>query len=124
MREKTDKADSLLETLSSLLAIQTSKLPKKCGDGALALHDVDVEVPSRTVFTLLGPNAAGKTAFLRIISTQLYPTSGSVTVIGLDLSKASGAIRKRIANRSAGPDSVDHSHSLTNKVGMNTLGRV
>jgi ABC-2 type transport system ATP-binding protein len=62
-----------------------------------ALDGLDLTVNEGEIFTLLGRNGAGKTTFLRIATTQLLPTSGSVTVLGLDVLKDAKAIRKRIA---------------------------
>jgi ABC-2 type transport system ATP-binding protein len=46
---------------------------------------------------MLGRNGAGKTTFLRIASTQLMPTSGSVRVLELDAVKDAKELRERIA---------------------------
>ena len=62
-----------------------------------ALDSLDLEIESGQIFTMLGRNGAGKTTFLRIASTQLLPTSGSVTVLGLDAVKDAKALRDRIA---------------------------
>ena len=62
-----------------------------------ALDGLDLDVNEGRIFTLLGRNGAGKTTFLRIATTQLSPTSGFVTVFGLDVLKHAKAIRKRIA---------------------------
>ncbi|MDE1857589.1 MAG: ABC transporter ATP-binding protein [Thaumarchaeota archaeon] len=62
-----------------------------------ALDSLDLEIESGQIFTMLGRNGAGKTTFLRIASTQLLPTSGSVTVLGLDAVKEAKALRERIA---------------------------
>ncbi len=49
-----------------------------------ALQGVDLDVP-RGMFGLLGPNGAGKTTFMRIVAGLLEPTSGSVTLDGMDV---------------------------------------
>ncbi|OGD11028.1 MAG: multidrug ABC transporter ATP-binding protein [Candidatus Aminicenantes bacterium RBG_13_62_12] len=56
-----------------------------------ALKDVELEIRSG-MYGLLGPNGAGKTSLIRILVTLLKPTSGQVTIDGLDLIKD----RKRI----------------------------
>jgi len=62
-----------------------------------ALDNLDLEVGSSQIFTMLGRNGAGKTTFLRIASTQLMPTSGSVTVLGLDAIAQAKELREKIA---------------------------
>jgi len=62
-----------------------------------ALTDVSLEFNNQGVLTLLGRNGAGKTTFLRIISTQLMPTEGNVFVLGYDVVKEARAVRKNIA---------------------------
>lgn len=62
-----------------------------------ALDNFDLSVSEGRIFTLLGRNGAGKTTFLRIASTQLAPTSGSVSVFGLDAMSEAKKIRRRVA---------------------------
>ena len=47
-------------------------LVKKYGD-VVALDGLDLTVPEGTVFGLLGPNVAGKTTTVRILTTLLLP---------------------------------------------------
>jgi len=62
-----------------------------------ALKAVNIEVGRGELFTLLGPNGAGKTTFLRIISTQLFPTSGDAFVLGYSAVSEAEEVRKHIA---------------------------
>src|SRR5712692_8119470 len=62
-----------------------------------ALDNLNLKVDGGRIFTLLGRNGAGKTTFLRIATTQLLPTSGSVSVFGLDAVRQPRDIRRRIA---------------------------
>jgi ABC-2 type transport system ATP-binding protein len=47
----------------------------------IGLNDVSVSVPPG-ITGLLGPNGAGKSTFLKLITGQLKPSKGSVTVFG------------------------------------------
>ena len=62
-----------------------------------ALDHLDLDVDEGKIFTLLGRNGAGKTTFLRIATTQLLPTSGTLSVLGIDALKHPKEIRRRIA---------------------------
>ncbi len=61
---------------------------------ALAGLDLTVE-PDQTV-AILGPNGSGKTTFIRTVATLLRPDAGSLHVAGLDVTRESMAIRRRI----------------------------
>ena len=81
-----------------MLALQARKLSKIYRKAKRpALDGLDLEIDSGQIFTMLGRNGAGKTTFLRIASTQLLPTSGSVTVLGMDAVKEAKKLRERIA---------------------------
>jgi ABC-2 type transport system ATP-binding protein len=62
-----------------------------------ALDDVRLDIPSKGVFSLIGMNGAGKTTLVRILATQLEPTSGRATIDGLDVMKDARKLRERIA---------------------------
>jgi len=61
-----------------------------------AVKDISFTCTSGRVFTLLGPNGAGKTTTLRLIATMLKPSSGTITVEGIDVAKNPVDARKRI----------------------------
>jgi ABC-2 type transport system ATP-binding protein len=48
------------------------------------------------IIGLLGPNGAGKTTFVEILEGLRTATAGTVSVLGLDPARASGALRARI----------------------------
>jgi ABC-2 type transport system ATP-binding protein len=50
-----------------------------------AVDGIDLDVPRGELFGLLGPNGAGKTTSIRMIAGILRPTSGTVTVGGIDI---------------------------------------
>ncbi len=81
--------------MKALQADRLSKTYRKAKQPAL--DQVDLEIDSGQIFTMLGRNGAGKTTFLRIASTQLLPTSGSISVLGLDAVKDAKRLRERIA---------------------------
>ncbi len=44
--------------------------------------DLNLEIPQGNIYGLLGINGAGKTTLLKIISGQLFPTKGEISVLG------------------------------------------
>ena len=63
---------------------------------AVALDDLNLQIPKGPVFGLLGPNGAGKTTAVRILPTLLSPTTGTARVLGYDVVKDGREVRKNI----------------------------
>ncbi|HZU85831.1 MAG TPA: ABC transporter ATP-binding protein [Anaerolineaceae bacterium] len=61
-----------------------------------ALDALTLEIAPAQFFGLIGPDGAGKTTALRILSTVLLPTSGSARVSGLDVRSQAEQVRKLI----------------------------
>ena len=61
-----------------------------------ALEDVSFRAEQGEILGLLGPNGAGKTTAMRILTTYLYPTSGTAKVNGFDILEHPLEVRKRI----------------------------
>jgi iron complex transport system ATP-binding protein len=51
-------------------------------DGATLVDEVDWVVDHDQRWVILGPNGAGKTTLLRVASTRLFPTRGTVEILG------------------------------------------
>lgn len=75
-------------------AIVTSSLTKHYGN-VRALVDLTLDVRPGEIFGFLGPNGAGKSTMIRTLLGFLHPTSGSATVLGLDVTTQSVEIRSR-----------------------------
>jgi ABC-type branched-subunit amino acid transport system ATPase component/ABC-type branched-subunit amino acid transport system permease subunit len=63
--------------------------------GVQALGGVDLAVTAGTVHALIGPNGSGKTTMLNVISGYLAPDSGTVAVLGEDVTGLSAHVRSR-----------------------------
>jgi len=62
-----------------------------------AVRDVTFDVGESEIVALLGPNGAGKTTTLRMLAGLIAPTSGSIAIAGVPLTRSNGsAIRMRI----------------------------
>jgi ABC-type multidrug transport system ATPase subunit len=59
--------------------IELSNLTKSFGD-LTAVDDVSLVIPKGEFFAVLGPNAAGKTTTIKMITGLIRPTSGTVKV--------------------------------------------
>ncbi|MEM3684613.1 MAG: ATP-binding cassette domain-containing protein, partial [Conexivisphaerales archaeon] len=77
----------------------TENLTKVYSDhsGKKALDTINITIPIKGIFALIGRNGAGKTTLVRILATQLMPTSGFASVDGLDIVKDAKYLRNRIA---------------------------
>ena len=75
----------------------TEGLSKQYTKGAKALQEVSMSVPSSGIFALIGRNGAGKTTLVRILATELAPTSGRAWINGIDVVKEDKRLREKIA---------------------------
>ncbi|MGQ9554615.1 MAG: heme ABC exporter ATP-binding protein CcmA [Anaerolineae bacterium] len=82
-------------SVSSPAMIAVHNLSKSFGP-RIALSNVELQVRMGETVALLGPNGAGKTTLLRILATLSRPTSGTVTIAGVDLAKAGDEARRQI----------------------------
>ena len=62
----------------------------------LGIADLNLKVKSGEIFGFLGPNGAGKTTTIRLLLDLLRPTSGKITILGLDAQADSLAVRRSI----------------------------
>lgn len=69
------------------LAVCVRNLFKRYRNGTEATCGIDFDVRRGEAVAILGPNGAGKTSFLRQLTTELRPTSGSITIFGVDAIK-------------------------------------
>ncbi|MDH5105495.1 ATP-binding cassette domain-containing protein [Lentilactobacillus diolivorans] len=60
----------------------------------VALKDVSMKLESGSVIGLIGPNGAGKSTLLKILSTTLLPSSGSVSLNGIDIVQHPNQMRR------------------------------
>lgn len=76
--------------VSHLVKIYPGKVPIH------AVRDISFKVKRGEVFGFLGPNGAGKTTTIRCMLDVIRPTSGEISIFGLDSYRDSQAIHRRI----------------------------
>ena len=64
--------------------IRTHQLHKRFGN-LTAVRELDLDIAQGEFFAFLGPNAAGKTTTIKMLTGLLRPTSGTCSVCGYDL---------------------------------------
>ena len=75
--------------------IEVRELTRYYGD-VRAIHNVTFDVQKGEVLGLLGPNAAGKTTTMKILTCYMPPTSGDARVAGYDIWEEPMEVKKRI----------------------------
>jgi ABC-2 type transport system ATP-binding protein len=75
--------------------VQASGLTKHFGK-LVAVHELTLDVPAGEVFGFLGPNAAGKTTTIRMLTGLVRPTSGSASVAGFDVLTEPREVKRRV----------------------------
>jgi ABC-2 type transport system ATP-binding protein len=78
------------------VAVEAKNIVKDFG-AVRALDGLSFKIKEGEIFGLIGLNGAGKTTALRITSTLLLPTSGTVTVFGHDVVKEAAEVRSLIS---------------------------
>jgi ABC-2 type transport system ATP-binding protein len=112
--------------MSNRLAIETRALTKHYGrTGEIkALTSIDLSIKEGELFGFLGPNGAGKSTTIRTLLGFLHPTSGSASVLGLDVVKDSVEIRRRVGylpsgfavyDYMSGREYLDHMRALSGR---------
>ena len=61
-----------------------------------AVEDISFTLVPGEIVGFVGPNGAGKSTVLKMLSTFIYPSSGTIRIAGLDVVKHSLAVRKMI----------------------------
>jgi ABC-2 type transport system ATP-binding protein len=77
------------------ITIKTSNLTKSFGT-IIAIHNLNLEIRKGELFGLVGPDGAGKTTTMRLLTAIMDPTSGEAWVAGHSVIKAGERIKEKI----------------------------
>ena len=67
-----------------MYAIKTENLTKKYKDKTV-VNGINLKINQGELFALLGTNGAGKTTTIKMLSTLILPTDGSIEINGMDM---------------------------------------
>jgi ABC-2 type transport system ATP-binding protein len=78
-----------------MIAIKTSNLTKAFGD-TIAVHALNLEVRKGELYGLVGPDGAGKSTTMRLLTAIMDPTSGDAWVAGHSILTEGEQIKEKI----------------------------
>ena len=109
--------------MSNKPIITVTDLKKHYGD-IKAVDGVSFEVSPGEIFSCLGPNGAGKTTTVEMMEGLRTPTSGSIKILGADVTRDNASIRHRVGvlpqdfepfDRLKAPEAIAYFGGLFNK---------
>jgi len=62
----------------------------------VAVQPLDLDIPAGEIYGLIGPNGAGKTTLIRMACGLLAPTSGRISIDGIDIQQQAEAAQQYI----------------------------
>src|SRR6201988_2495910 len=77
------------------IAISTEKLSRRFGP-LTAVDGMDLQVESGQFFGFLGPNGAGKSTTIKMLTGLLAPSSGRISLLGLDFAQNLVELKRQI----------------------------
>ncbi len=104
------------------LAIQTSALSRYFGSFR-AVDNVDLRVEEGSFYGFLGPNGAGKSTTIKMLTGLLAPTTGRISVLGLDPLDHEQALRMK-SRIGVLPEDLALFDNLTGREYLTFVGRM
>src|SRR5215217_8425251 len=101
-------------------AVQTFFLVRQFGD-FVAVDHINLEVERGSFFGFLGPNGAGKSTTIKMLTGLLAPTSGKLSVLGLDITTHPMEVKRRIG---VVPEDLNLFERLTGAEMLSFTGRM
>ena len=88
--------------------IRTSGLTKRFGRHVLAVDRLDLAVEEGALYGFLGPNGSGKTTLVRMLLGLVYPTAGSIELLGHRMPRGAGDALPQVGALVEGPAFYPH----------------
>ena len=85
----------LAHSMNETLSIKTSNLTKTF-DGNIAVDNLTLEIKKGELFGLVGPDGAGKTTIMRLLTATMIPSSGEAWVAGHSIVNEGERIKEKI----------------------------
>jgi ABC-2 type transport system ATP-binding protein len=89
--------------MSSPYAVDLRGVTKRYNE-IVAVNNINLSISSGEIFALLGPNGSGKSTTLKMLLGLVPPTAGSITVLGLDVTKDPVAVKRQVGYVPESPD--------------------
>lgn len=81
------------------MSLKLSQVNLVHGNGFRAVNNLSLKVDAGERVAVIGPSGAGKTTLLRLLATALRPTSGALTVLGVDPWQLDRAALRKLRTR-------------------------
>src|SRR5574341_1031990 len=94
-RGRKPEVGNRMASTERMPAVEARDLTKQFGS-LTAVDRLGVSIPPGEIFGLVGPDGAGKTTTMRLLTGVMQPTAGSVRVLGVEITRDPEAVRHRI----------------------------
>ena len=93
---------------ATMYCIETTHLSHQFAPGKNILDDINLQVPTGSIYGFLGPNGAGKTTTLRLILGLLKKQKGEIRIFGQSLDQNRVAILRKLGSLIETPSLYGH----------------
>ncbi len=87
--------DPAMSNTENQWAIETRGMTRRFGD-FVAVDQLDLCIPYKTIYGFLGPNGCGKSTSMRLITGLLTPSAGDIRVLGMEIPAQAELLRRRL----------------------------
>jgi putative ABC transport system ATP-binding protein len=96
---ESDEATPVAEAPLNGVAVSARELTRRYGQGATtveALRGVTLEVPTGSLLAVMGPSGSGKSTLMHVLAGLDKPTTGQVTIAGIEITDLDDAKLTRV----------------------------